>query len=116
RATRSIPWLGMSIADVGALDRALVVGSFFRKDQPLLAQRLRQAVRKGAQVSMLHVVADDWLMPMAHALVVPPSDLVRGLAEIVVAASSAAGREVPASLRGIEAREPARNIATMLAS
>ena len=42
----AIPWLGMSIAEFGALDRVLVVGSFLRKDHPLLAQRLRQAVKK----------------------------------------------------------------------
>ena len=37
-----------------ALDRVLVVGSFLRKDHPLLAQRLRQAAKKGAQISLLH--------------------------------------------------------------
>ena len=39
-----VPWLGMPIADLSTLDRALVVGSFLRKDHPLVAQRLRQAV------------------------------------------------------------------------
>ena len=65
-----IPWLGMPIADVGKLDRALVIGSFLRKDQPLLALRLRQAAKKGAQVSSLHSVDDDWLMPVAHRAIV----------------------------------------------
>ena len=116
RKDGGIPWLGMSIADVGALDRAVVVGSFLRKEQPLLAQRLRQAVRKGAQVSMVHVVADDWLMPVAHSLVVPPSQLVRGLAEVVVAAHAGAGREVPSALRDIEPRQSARDVAAMLVS
>ena len=69
------PWLGMPIADVGKLDRALVVGSFLRKDHPLLAHRLRQAAKKGAQISLLHAVDDDWLMPIAHrAVVVPLAD------------------------------------------
>src|SRR5205807_1765936 len=36
------PWLGMPISEFAALDRVLVVGSFLRKDQPLLAQRLRR--------------------------------------------------------------------------
>ena len=56
-----IPWLGMPVAELDTLDRVLVVGSFLRKDHPLLAQRLRQAAKKGAQVSMLHSVDDDWL-------------------------------------------------------
>ena len=34
------PWLGMPIADLGSLDRALVIGSFLRKDHPLAAERL----------------------------------------------------------------------------
>ncbi len=116
RSDGRIPWLGMSIAEVGALDRALVVGSFLRKEQPLLAQRLRQAARKGAQVSMVHVVDDDWLMPVAHALVVPPSRLLRGLAEVVVAAARAGQQDVPAELEDIEPGEAARAIAASLAS
>src|SRR5215831_718770 len=65
-ARAGIPWLGMPIADLGALDRVLVIGSFLRKDHPLIAQRLRQAAKKGAQVAMLHSVDDEWRMPIAH--------------------------------------------------
>jgi len=64
------PWLGMSIEDVATLDRALVIGSFLRKDHPLLAHRLRQAVKRGAQVSSLHSVDDNWLLPIAHRAIV----------------------------------------------
>ncbi|MEP7208919.1 MAG: NADH-quinone oxidoreductase subunit NuoG, partial [Casimicrobiaceae bacterium] len=115
RAGSGIPWLGMTIAEVGNLDRALVVGSFLRKEQPLLAQRLRQAAKKGAQISMLHVVADDWLMPVANTLAVPPSELVRGLAEVVVAAAKSAGRDVPDGLGDIEPHESAQQMAESLA-
>jgi NADH-quinone oxidoreductase subunit G len=41
-------WLGTSIASLSQLQRAFVVGSNLRKDHPLFAQRIRQAVRKGA--------------------------------------------------------------------
>src|SRR5919109_1313057 len=57
-----IPWLGMTVADLQSLDRVLVVGSFLRKDHPLLAHRLRQAAKRGAHIHMLHSVDDDWLM------------------------------------------------------
>ncbi len=116
RATGPIPWLGMSITDVGALDRVLVVGSFFRKEAPLLAQRVRQAARKGARVSMLHCVADDWLMPMAHSLVVPPSRLPAALAEVVVAAARAAQKDVPQGWHGVNPSAEAEAIAASLAS
>jgi NADH-quinone oxidoreductase subunit G len=111
-----IPWLGLPIAELDALDRALVVGSFLRKDHPLLAQRLRQAAKKGAEVSMLHAVADDWLLPVAHALVTAPSRLPAALAEIVVAAARGAGQAVPPALAGIEPSERAQAIAASLAT
>ena len=110
------PWLGMPIADLNTLDRALVVGSFLRKDHPLVAQRLRQAAKKGTQVSMLHSVDDDWLLRVEHKSIVAPSQLPVELAGIVVAAANAAGKSVPAALSGIEPTEPARAIAASLLS
>ncbi|HEX4926927.1 MAG TPA: NADH-quinone oxidoreductase subunit NuoG [Burkholderiales bacterium] len=81
-----IPWLGLSIAELGTLDRVLVIGSFLRKESPLLAHRLRQAAKRGAQVHMLHSVDDDWLMPVASRTIVPPSGIVAaigGLGEVL---------------------------------
>jgi NADH-quinone oxidoreductase subunit G len=105
----------MSIAEFGALDRVLVVGSFLRKDHPLLAERLRQSVKHGAQVSILHSAADELLIALAHTSLVAPSRLPRALAEIVVAAAAAAGTPVPAALAGIEASDVAKAIAASLA-
>jgi NADH-quinone oxidoreductase subunit G len=70
-----IPWLGMPVAELQALDRVLVIGSFLRKDHPLIAHRLRQAAKRGAQIHMLHSVDDDWLMPIASKKIVPPSEI-----------------------------------------
>ncbi|MBK7332860.1 MAG: NADH-quinone oxidoreductase subunit G [Betaproteobacteria bacterium] len=114
RALAGIPWLGMPIADVGTLDRVLVVGSFLRKDHPLIAQRLRQAAKRGTQVTMLHAVDDDWLMPVAHKAIVPPSGMPAALAAIVVAAAQGAGKPVPPALAGIEPRASAQAIAASL--
>ncbi len=113
---KGIPWLGMPIAEVAAVDRVLVVGSFLRKDHPLLAQRLRQAAKKGAQISLLQSVADDSLIKVAHAFVAPPSVLPQALAEIVVAAARGAGREVAAALAGVEPTAAAEVIAASLLS
>jgi NADH-quinone oxidoreductase subunit G len=113
-ALAGIPWLGMPIADLGTLDRVLVVGSFLRKDHPLIAQRLRQAAKRGTQVTMLHAVDDDWLMPVAHKAIVPPSGMPAALAAIVVAAAQGAGKPVPAALAGIEPRASAQAIAASL--
>ncbi|MDH4059661.1 MAG: NADH-quinone oxidoreductase subunit NuoG [Betaproteobacteria bacterium] len=75
-----IPWLGMPVAELGTLDRVLVVGSFLRKDHPLLAHRMRQAAKRGAQVHVLHSVDDDWLMPLASKTIVAPNALAGAIA------------------------------------
>jgi len=53
-ATAGIPWLGMPIAKLAELESVLVIGSTLRKEQPLLAARLRVAARKGLNVNVLH--------------------------------------------------------------
>ncbi len=102
-------WLGMPVAALSGLDRVLVVGSFLRNDHPLVAQRLRQAAKRRARVMKLGSVADDWLMPIAHQAIVPPSQLPATLAQIVVAAARAAGRPVPGSLDGVAGLEPSES-------
>lgn len=79
---RGVPWLGMSIADISKVDRLLIVGSFLRKDHPLFAARIRQAVKKGTKVSIIHSTDDDLLMPLAHKVIVAPNALVKALAEV----------------------------------
>jgi NADH-quinone oxidoreductase subunit G len=88
-----IPWLGMPIAEVQNLDRVLVIGSFLRKESPLIAHRLRQAAKRGAQVHLLHSVDDDWLMPLASRNIVAPSQIVAaigGFAEVLRAGKNSA--------------------------
>jgi NADH-quinone oxidoreductase subunit G len=91
-----IPWLGMPIADLAGLDRVLIVGSFLRKDHPLIAQRLRQGTKRGLKVNLLDCGSGDPLMPIANRLSVAPSALPAALAEI---AAAAAGNPIFASLK-----------------
>ena len=75
-----IPWLGMSIPELEKLDRVLVIGSFLRKESPLIAARLRQAVKRGARVHLLHSADDDSLMPLASRKIVRPSEIAGAIA------------------------------------
>ncbi len=109
-----VPWLGMPVAAIGSLDRVLVVGSLLRKEHPLLAQRLRQAAKRGTEVSLLNPVEDEPLLRVRHSLVAAPSLLPLALAEIVVAAARAAGQPVPPALNSIEPRAAAEAIAASL--
>jgi NADH-quinone oxidoreductase subunit G len=110
------PWLGMKIAEVSALDRVLVVGSFLRKDHPLLAQRLRQAAKRGTQVTLLHSRDDNNLIKLHGRAIVAPSQLPGLLAQIVKSAAEQKGVAVEASLAGISVSEAAQKIAASLVS
>ena len=88
-------WLGMPIVELSKLERALLIGSFLRKDHPLFAQRIRQAARKGAKVHSIHAQQDDWLMPMAGGLMAAPSQWLQALADVAGAIALAKGVAAP---------------------
>ena len=108
------PWLGLKLAEIKALDAALVVGSFLRKDHPLFAQRLRQLAKKSGKVSLLSVGADDPLIKLYAQRAVSPDDLSRALAGIVKAAAQKKGVAVPAGVEGIEVCATSQAIAESL--
>ena len=108
------PWLGMPIEAVNALDRIVLVGSFLRKDHPLLASRVRAAAKRGARIALLHSVDDDLLMPIAAKAIVAPSDWPAVLAGALVAALRSADKPVPAALEGVEPDAAARALAELL--
>jgi len=110
------PWLGMKVAELGALDRVLVVGSFLRKDHPLLANRFRQAAKRGQQVNVIHLAGDDLAMKLHRRLVVRPGELVTALAQVVKAAAEANGVAVAPALAPLAVGDDARAIAQSLAS
>jgi NADH-quinone oxidoreductase subunit G len=110
------PWLGMKVAELGKLDRVLAVGSFLRKDHPLVAARLRQAAKRRSQINVLHCTDDELLMPVANKAIVPPRELPEVLAQIVKAVAEAKQKPVPAALAGVKVWEDARAIAASLAS
>ena len=89
-------WLGTSIASLSNLQRVLVVGANLRKDQPLLAQRIRQAARRGAAVSSIVSAACDWAMPVANEWVTPASNWAQALADVAVAVAAVKGVAAPA--------------------
>jgi NADH-quinone oxidoreductase subunit G len=108
------PWLGLRLAEIADLDSALVIGSFLRKDHPLIAQRLRQAAKKYTKVSMLSVTADDQLIDLHAAITVAPALLAKALASIVKAAAELKCVAVPAGVEGVAVCESSKAIAQSL--
>ena len=88
-------WLGTAIASLGNLQRALVIGSNVRKDQPLLALRLRHAVRHGAKLHAINEVAFDWAMPVATQMVSDSANWVQALADVAAAVAELTGATAP---------------------
>ena len=111
------PWLGMPLTELNQLDRVVVIGSFLRKDHPLMAQRLRQAVKHGTQVSFIDSAADDPLFThIAGRMTVAPSQLANAVAEVAVAAAQAKNQTPVAEFDSVQASDAAKLIAESLAS
>ncbi|MGN6581051.1 MAG: NADH-quinone oxidoreductase subunit NuoG [Bordetella sp.] len=115
-ALSGAPWLGMPIAEVGNLDRVLIVGSFLRKDHPLIAQRLRQSAKHGTQILLIDGSADNQLMPVTARITTAPSGMANALAEVAVALAQAKSMAVPAEFSQVVPSDEAKRIAASLAS
>ncbi|QSI32064.1 NADH-quinone oxidoreductase subunit G [Variovorax sp. RKNM96] len=99
-AFEGVRWLGTSIASLTQVQRALVVGSNLRKEHPLFAQRIRQAVRKGAALSVItsaSLMADReaWAINVAQATIVEADQWVEALAAVAAAIGKTNGAAAP---------------------
>jgi NADH-quinone oxidoreductase subunit G len=109
-----LPWLGMPIAEFANIRSAFVIGSFLRKDHPLLATRLRAAVKSGAKLSILHASDDDLLIPVANKIIAAPSNWLAALSDVVAAVAKARDIAAPAGFEAIVPSLEANAIAASL--
>ncbi|MBI5751088.1 MAG: NADH-quinone oxidoreductase subunit G [Hydrogenophilales bacterium] len=93
------PWLGQPVEALAEAGAMLIVGSTLRKEQPLLAHRLRQAVKHGGQLNLINPVDDDLLCAVANKAIVAPGSMVNALAQVVKAAAQQKGVELGAAYR-----------------
>jgi len=114
RGAAELAWLGMSIAEINHLKRVLVIGSHLRKDQPLLAARIRTATKRGLEVYRLDAGGNDWLMPIAAHLHSAPADWVKQLTEIATAIAKVKSLTLPAGSQSSSVSAPAQRIADQL--
>ena len=91
-----------------------MIGSTLRKEQPLLAQRLRQAVKQGAQFNLINPVDDDLLMRVANKAIVAPGALAGILAQVVKAAAEFKSVAVPPAVAGVAVEPAVRKLAESL--
>ena len=107
-----IPWLGMPVTEINRMQSVLLIGSFLRKDHPLLSARLRAATKRGCKVSVLHALDSDLLMPVSSKLIVRPSEWSNALAQISAAIAVERGERAPAPVDAVS--DGAKAIASSL--
>jgi NADH-quinone oxidoreductase subunit G len=110
--TKGARWLGRSIASLSHLDRILIVGSNIRKDHPLFAQRIRQAVKKGAKVAALVDESPDWAFPVTVTHRADFTEWVQVLRSIAVEIASQKNIPPPVSVETVS--QKARDVALLL--
>jgi len=78
-------WLGMPVEQLDHLERILLVGSTLRQEQPLVARRIRQAVKRGGQLNVIHAADDNLLCKIDAKLIICPESWVNALAQVAKA-------------------------------
>jgi NADH-quinone oxidoreductase subunit G len=114
-AAAAAPWLGMPVAKINELDRVLVIGSFLRKDQPVLAARIRTASKRGLQVMRIDAGGDDWLIS-SSGISAAPSAWLNTLSEVALAVAKAKSATAPSGTPNVTVTPAAQKIADSLLS
>jgi NADH-quinone oxidoreductase subunit G len=113
-AKQGAEWLGSSIVELGDAKSVLVVGSSLRKEQPLLAARLRASVKQGSELNIIHVADDNLLTKINGKLIVSPLALVNALLQVLKAVAEIKAGSAEIDLSSVEVSEQARRIAASL--
>jgi len=95
------PSLGQPVAALEDNNAVLLVGSWTRKDQPIIGHRLRKASKKGANIMAINSLDYDFNLPLAENLVVSPSQMTAELAAVCKVLATLSGKSVPADLKGM---------------
>jgi NADH-quinone oxidoreductase subunit G len=109
------PWLGMPVTKINELDRILIIGSFLRKDQPVLAARIRTASKRGLQVMRIDAGGDDWLIP-GVGIAAAPSAWLNALSQVALAVSKAKSVSAPSGTPSVAVSAEAQKLADSLMS
>lgn len=110
---KQVNWLGMKISEVDAIDGVLVVGGNLRKEQPILAHRLRKAALAGADVFFISPQQLQ-LNYSAQQSICTPGEMIMHLAAVAKAAGVKQGGTAAALLDSATVDEFARMAAEAL--
>ncbi len=113
------PSLGMKLEDIDTLDAILLIGSNIRKDQPMIAHRIRKATKQYAQVIVLNTCDYDLNFPINSEIICSPADSAIELAAILKAVTDKptelkADAGVDDLIKNVKVEQRHENIATIL--
>ncbi len=119
QAITAWPSLGRSLASLSSVDAALLIGSHVRKDQPMIAHRLRQAALRGGKVMFVNSMDYDFNFPVHESLVKAVADIEQQLAGIARALLPSRGKVdgvegLGELLKGLRPTAAQKNIAEAL--
>ncbi|MDH4274292.1 MAG: NADH-quinone oxidoreductase subunit NuoG [Gammaproteobacteria bacterium] len=113
-----LPGMPAAIAALETADAVLLVGSNIRKEQPILAHRLRKAALRGARVSAINAMEYHYPFPTQHCVNIHPIGMVHVLAGVAKAVAKlvkgADAEGFDALVKEIKVDETAREIAENL--
>ena len=94
-----MPWLGMDIKALEKINSVLLVGSNIRKEQPIIAHRIRKAVRHhDANVSFVNPCDYNFNFKVTTGLITDVSAMTSELAALAKAATDKSGKSVATHL------------------
>ncbi len=97
-----MPWLGMNIKDLEKINSVLLVGSNIRKEQPIIAHRIRKAVQHhDANVSFVNPRDYGFNFKVKTGLVTDVAAMTAELAALAKAATEKSGQAVATHLSGL---------------
>jgi len=88
-ADPALPWLGRRFEDIEHNEATLIVGSWLRKDQPLLNLRVRQSLANGGVAMAINPADFDFNYELDVDVVCKPSEMVQELAGVAAALGAA---------------------------
>lgn len=94
------PCMDQSIVELENINAGLLVGSFTRKDQPIIAHRLRKASKSGAKISVINSVDYDFNFDLSGNIVTHPNDVATKMAGVLKALAKISGKSIPDALAG----------------
>ena len=106
------PYLGGLVSEFAKSKSILVIGSILREEQPLIASRIRHAVKHGALLNTLNVLKEDLLCNVNSQLLADPRAFAYTLAQIVKATGGTSNNDL--DLADVEISAEAQKVADNL--